>query len=228
MTFSIAGYDRDRNAFGIAIASSSPSVAARCAHLRPGIGAVISQNITDPRLGPAALDLLESGLAAQEVVEELTARTPNITYRQLALVDRYGRTGAYSGDHCLGRYGSESGDGVIAAGNLLHNGEVLSKMVEAFESLADAQLEERLLHGLELGLQVGGEAGPVHSSGLVAVEGSASWHLTDLRVDWHEKPVVELRRLWSLWEPQKYDYLERVLSPGDAPNYGVLGEERKG
>ena len=224
MTFSIAAYDKNREAFGVAIASSSPAVAARCAYLRPRLGAVISQNITDPRLGPAALDLLEAGLTAQEVIKKLVMHTPDIDFRQIALVDSIGRTSAYSGAQCLGNYGAEHGEGVVAAGNLLHSLDVLSGMVDAFESLPDRPLEERLLSGLEFGLEVGGEAGPIHSSGLVVVEGDAPWHLTDLRVDWHDQPVFELRHLWALWEPQKYDYLERVLNPQLAPNYGVPGE----
>ena len=224
MTFSIAAYDQNRAAFGVAIASSSPAVAARCAFLRPRLGAVISQNITDPRLGPAALDLLEAGLSAQEVVNELVKHTPDISFRQLALVDSLGRTSAYSGAQCSGNYGAELGDGVVAAGNLLHSLEVLSSMISAFESLSDRTLEDRLLSALEVGLEVGGEAGPIHSSGLLVVEGDASWHLTDLRVDWNDQPVNELRHLWTLWEPQKYDYLTRVLNPAAAPNYGVLGE----
>ncbi|GIR51209.1 MAG: hypothetical protein CM15mP60_2700 [Alphaproteobacteria bacterium] len=54
MTFSIVARCAKTGQFGMAVASSSPAVAARCAYARAGVGAAASQNVTDPRLGPAA------------------------------------------------------------------------------------------------------------------------------------------------------------------------------
>nr|MDA3887496.1 DUF1028 domain-containing protein [Allgaiera sp.] len=59
MTFSLVACCPDTGRLGMVISSSSPAVAARCAHARAGVGVVASQNVTDPRLGGRALDLLE-------------------------------------------------------------------------------------------------------------------------------------------------------------------------
>src|ERR1700688_1202544 len=80
--------------YGIAIASSSPAVAARCAHVRAGVGAVASQNVTDPRLGPAVLNLIEGGESASAAIEAVVASRSNIDHRQLAAIDARGRTSA--------------------------------------------------------------------------------------------------------------------------------------
>ena len=92
--------------FGIAVSSSSPCVAARCAHARAGAGVVATQNITDPSLGPRGLDLMASGLSAAVALERLKATSPHIAYRQLALVDRDGGSADFSGDKTLGRHRS--------------------------------------------------------------------------------------------------------------------------
>ena len=84
-------------------------------------------------------------------------------------------------------------------------------------------LELRLLDGLEAAIVAGGEAGPVHSAGLQVVE-DVPWPVTDLRIDWHDDPIGELRRLWSVWAPQKQDYRTRGLDPTEAPSYGVPGD----
>jgi uncharacterized Ntn-hydrolase superfamily protein len=104
MTFSISARCPDTGMFGIAVSSSSPCVAARCAHARAGVGTVATQNITDPRLGPKGLDLMASGLSATDALEALKRDAPHLEYRQLALVDAQGRTASFSGEHTLGRH----------------------------------------------------------------------------------------------------------------------------
>jgi uncharacterized Ntn-hydrolase superfamily protein len=96
-------------------------------------------------------------------------------------------------------------------------------MVRSFESSAGELLVERLVRALEAGLAAGGEAGPVRSCGLVAVD-RVSWPIADLRVDWHDAPIAELRALWGVWEPQMQDYVTRALDPTTAPSYGVPGD----
>lgn len=102
MTFSISGRCARTGMFGIAVSSSSPCVAARCAHARAGVGVVATQNITDPRLGPKGLDLMAEGLSAPQAIERLKAEAPHLEFRQLALVDSQGRTASFSGSHTLG------------------------------------------------------------------------------------------------------------------------------
>ena len=223
MTFSVVGRCARTGAFGVAISSSSPAVAARCAHVRGGVGAATTQNVTDPRLGPALLDALAKGQSAEESIRTVAESAPFAEHRQLTCVDREGRTSAWSGVHTLGTHAHVERTGVVAAGNLLASDEVVPAMVADFDSSAELHLAERLLRALEAGLAAGGEAGPVRSAGLLVAE-DVGWSTTDLRVDWQDEPIVELRRLWTVWAPQASDYVSRALDPTAAPSFGVPGD----
>ena len=223
MTFSIAARCAETGAFALAVSSSSPAVAARCAHLRAGVGAVASQNITDPSLGPHGLDLMQQGASAPEAIARLAESAPHAEYRQLAAVDAAGRTAHFSGAKTLGLHATASAENAVAAGNLLANEEVPAAMVAAFLA-AEGHIAARALTALQAALEAGGEEGPVHSAGLVVVD-KVSWPVTDLRVDWRdEDPIGELSRLWALWAPQEEAYVTRALDPASAPTYGVPGD----
>jgi uncharacterized Ntn-hydrolase superfamily protein len=225
MTFSISARCKKTGMFGIAVSSSSPCVAARCAHARSRAGAVATQNITDPMLGPKGLDLLASGLAAKDVMAKLRAEAKYIDYRQLALVDREGGTASFSGPKTLGVHGTFEAANVVAAGNLLKTPDIPKCMVEAFLAHEDAPLGDRLIAAMQAALNAGGEEGPVHSAGMLLVR-EVGWPVADLRVDWHESdPVGELARLWQLWAPQMDAYVTRALNPSTAPSYGVPGDK---
>ena len=88
MTFSIVARCTQTGQFGMAVASSSPAVAARCAYARAGVGAAASQNVTDPRLGSAALDRLAAGLDAEAALDAVIGAAEHVECRQLLLVDR--------------------------------------------------------------------------------------------------------------------------------------------
>ena len=223
MTFSISAYCPETKRLAIAIASSSPAVGARCAHLRAGIGAVASQNITDPRLGPRALDLMALGVPPRDIVHVFRDTVPAIEYRQLAIVNTAGKTACFSGKHSLGTHAAMEGRFAVAAGNLLATPEVPQAMLRKFEDTAHADLGDRMVQAIKAGLEAGGEAGPVRSAALVMV-GEVPWPITDLRVDWHDDPIGELARLWQLWRPQMQDYVTRALDPRSAPSFGVPGD----
>jgi uncharacterized Ntn-hydrolase superfamily protein len=225
MTFSLTARCTETGMFGMVISSSSPAVAARCVHLRARVGAVASQNITDPALGQIGLDLLAGGWSASEARDALVASSPTIAYRQLAIVDSAGRTAAYSGSRTLGVHAVHPGDGVIAAGNMLANEKVPAAMVEAYQAATGAPFARRLLAALKGGLDQGGEAGPVHSAGLCVVR-EVSWPIVDLRVDWSDRPVEALHELWAIYEPQVEDYVRRARNPSQAPGFGVAGDDR--
>ena len=223
MTFSIAARSADAGLFGIAIASSSPAVAARCAHARAGAGAVATQNITDPSLGPRILSSLAGGAPAPQALSEALAATPFGAYRQLLVVAREGAPLVHSGEHALGTVASSIGRDAAAAGNLLAHARVPALMIETFES-ASGHLGARLLAALRAGLASGGEAGPVHSAGLLVVR-DQSWPIVDLRVDWSEgNPVAALADIWDIYSPQIDDYVRRALDPAAAPRFGVPGD----
>src|SRR5215204_337513 len=149
MTYSIAARCPQSGAFGIAVTSSSIAVAARCAWVGP-LGAVSTQNVTDPALGPAGLALLRQGLGAGAVLQLLLAGTPEPDWRQIGVIDRYGQCAAHSG----------------------------------LRALPPA---------LEAGLAAGGETGEERSAGLHVAD-VHDWPVVDLRVDWHDEPIAELRR----------------------------------
>lgn len=222
MTFSVLATD-GTGAVGMAVTSSSPAVAARCVHLRAGVGGASSQNVTDPRLGPRLLDALQGGVDPQQALDDLVAGEPLVEHRQLSVLDVHGKAAAYSGPGSLGVHAHRVGDAVVAAGNLLAGPEVVDAVVAAFEA-SSGELESRLLVALEAGLAAGGEAGPLHSTGLAVVR-DVSWRETDLRVDWHDEPVAELRRVLDVWLPQRDAYVTRALDPTAAPSYGVPGDE---
>ena len=228
MTFSIAARCAKTGMFGLAVASSSPAVAARCSHVRAGAGAIGSQNITDPRLGISGLDLLASGRSADETLARLQMQAgPAIAFRQLTLVDGEGKTAAYSGAKVLGINAYAHGEGAVAAGNLLANDGVPKAMIANFTASAkgSAHFAARLIAAMRAGLDAGGEAGPIHSIG-VKVVSEHPWPIADLRVDWHATdPVGELEKLWAIYAPQLEDYVIRALDPTKAPSFGVPGDK---
>lgn len=225
MTFSIVARCAETGQLGIAISSSSIAVGARCPWLRPGVGAVSSQNITLPALGPAVLDLLETGQGPAQAVEAALNRNGYSQYRQLTAIDHLGRTAHFSGTQTLGTYLAQNGEQCVAAGNMLANERVISSMVSAFER-AEGELAERLLKALEAGQAEGGEAGPVHSAALLVV-GELTWPIVNLRVDWaDDQPIAVLAKLWEAYRPQLQDYIDRALEPAKAPGYGVPGDDR--
>jgi len=224
MTFSICERCQRTGMFGIAVSSSSPCVAARCAHARANTGAVASQNITDPMLGRKGLDLLAQGLSAEEALAKLRTGAQYIDYRQLALVDRHGRTASFSGAKTLGIHSTAQAPNVVCAGNLLKNLDIPKRMIDAFMADEGANLGSRLIASMQAALAAGGEEGPVHSAGMLLVR-DVGWPVADLRVDWHETdPIGELGRLWQMWQPQMDAYVTRALNPSSAPSYGVPGD----
>ncbi|GAB92903.1 DUF1028 domain-containing protein [Gordonia rhizosphera] len=223
MTLSLAARDPETGAFGIVICSSSPAVAARCAHPRAGVGVVASQNITNPALGPAILDLLAGGANAETALKSALAQEKYPDHRQLTVVDTQGNTAVHSGAHSLGVHAHAQGDGAVAAGNLLADESVIAALLSGYAESGSDTFEERLLDGLDAALDAGGEAGPVHSAGLLVVD-DVLWPVTDLRVDFAEEPLADLAALWQIWQPQKNDYRMRGVDPTRAPSYGVPGD----
>ena len=223
MTFSLVARCARTGQFGMVISSSSPAVAARCAHVRAGVGVVASQNVTDPALGPELLALLAAGQTAPDALTTLTQGRVFIDYRQLLVVDAEGRSAIHSGAQVLGVWGQALGTDCAAGGNLLANASVPQAMVTAFES-ATGHLGDRLMAALQAGLATGGEAGPVHSAGLKIAD-QLDWPLVDLRIDWSDDPIGALAEAWAVYRPQMAAYVQRAQNPSVAPSYGVPGDE---
>lgn len=224
MTFSIVGRCADSGMLGVAITTSSICVGSRCPWARAGVGAVATQNVTDPSLGDALLDLLDDGFAAEEAMRRILSESPYIEHRQLTVVDTDGNIASHTGSETLGTNHVAQGRDCIAAGNLLASTEVPEAMVQGFVADSGSHLAQRLLGSLEQGLSAGGEMGPVKSAALLVVH-EHPWPLVDLRVDWDDAdPVTTLSLLWKAYQPQMDDYVTRALDPTSAPAYGVPGD----
>tara|TARA_R110002094_G_scaffold192245_4_gene166492 strand:+ start:2616 stop:3293 length:678 start_codon:yes stop_codon:yes gene_type:complete len=224
MTFSLVARCPDTGMFGIAISSSSPAVAARCAYTRAGVGAVASQNVTDPSLGPFTLDLMQGGKSAAEAIAGVRDQGRFVEYRQVLAVDNQGRTAVHSGPNSLGIWTQAQGQNVASGGNLLANEGVPQAIVDGYLSVT-GHIGDRLISALRAGLAAGGEAGPVHSAGMQIAD-KVSWPVADLRCDWTEDcPVEAVATAWEVYKPQLDAYIQRALDPREAPSYGVPGDE---
>ena len=224
MTFSIAGRCAKSGAFGVAITTSSIAVGARCPHARSGVGAVATQNITDPELGPRLLELMSQGLSARDSIDSIIRNNPYADFRQLTAVDENGNSASWSGKNILGTHGVSEQQDCIAAGNLLKSASLPKIMTDNFAANASQHLAERLLLALEAGFASGGEEGPVHSAALIVYHQN-TFPLVSLRVDWDdENPIAKMRKLWTDYQPQMGIYLQRAINPTKAPSYGVPGD----
>ncbi len=157
----------------------------------------------------------------------MMAQAPNTDYRQVLMIDAAGRTAHWTGEKAWARRGVAEGKDCVSGGNLLKHSGVPRALVESFEKNSEASLPDRLIGALEAGLAAGGEAGPVHSAGVIVVH-EQIWPLVDLRVDWADSdPIGGLRKLWEAYRPQMNDYVTRALNPSAAPSYGVPGDPQR-
>ncbi len=224
MTFSLVARCAKTGMFGVAISSSSPAVAARCSYARAGVGAVASQNVTDPTLGPLALDLMEQGMSAAAAMAHVREQQKFMDYRQVLAVDTAGSTAIHSGPNSLGIFTEAQAENVASGGNLLANDGVPEAIVDGFLE-SSGHLGDRLIAAMRAGLAAGGEAGPVHSAGLKLVD-TVSWPVADLRCDWTQDcPIEAVATAWDVYKPQLEAYIQRALDPREAPSYGVPGDE---
>jgi len=223
MTFSVAAVDPETGMAGCVITSSSICVASRCAFVKTATGVTLTQNVTNPDLGPAALEAMAAGQKPEDILQSFYKKDPGLQWRQLGILNMQDEKAMFSGEHALGIHAMASGKNCLALGNLLANDNVPATMVEYFENSSEA-FPLRLIKALQAGLAAGGEMGPVHSAG-VLICGEPLWPMIDLRVDWHEEPLTELENLWTLYEPQMDAYVTRAKNPADSESFGVPGDE---
>ena len=225
MTYSITARCARTGMVGVAITTSSIAVGARCPHVRAGVGAVATQNVTDPSYGPRILDLMSVGNSAKDALAKALSGQRFTDHRQIAVVAGTGATAVHSGARMLGTHAVSEAADCVGAGNLLKSTTVPRALTDAFQRHADLHLAERLLRALEAGRAAGGEEGPTHSATLLVAH-DLPFPLVDLRCDWDETdPVAVLRRLWTAYEPQMEAYRTRAVNPEAAPSYGVPGDE---
>jgi uncharacterized Ntn-hydrolase superfamily protein len=211
MTFSIVARCAETGRLGVAVATGSIAVGARCPFVEGEIGAVVTQNRTHPLIGPKALDLLRGGAAVDGLAERAAEAFPFPEWRQVALVDTQGRVDAFSGARCSGVHAVVRGEGFVALGNLLASPGVPAAMAERFQGCAGL-LEDRLLAALDAGLAAGGEIKLLRSAALKVADRDP-FPCTDLRVDCDDAPIGRLRQLWRQWQPVADTCRKWVLDP---------------
>ena len=218
MTYSLLGRCARTGQFGAVVTTSAIGVGSRCPFAQAGIGAALTQHRTDPRLGPLAVSLLASGFSAQEALDGVVAATPHRHWRQLAVIDRQGRTASFTGRNVRAPRGEAHGRDCVAIGNILRNDAVPAAMAAAFEADPAAPLASRLVAAILAGEAAGGEAAAVVSAALLVVH-RESFPYVDLRVDRHAAPLEELAALWASYAPEADAYVTRAIDPEAAPAY---------
>jgi uncharacterized Ntn-hydrolase superfamily protein len=202
-TYSIAACDLGAGQWGVATQSKFLAVGSVVPWAQPHIGAIATQAYANPRYGPDGLRLLREGLAAEQVVERLTASDDGRDERQLGVVDAEGRSASYTGSKCLDWAGHRTGPCYAAQGNILVSAETVDAIAVTFESNAAQPLAQRLIECLSAAQVAGGDSRGQQSAALLVVQKDGGYAqlsdtLVDLRVDDHQHPIEELRRLYTL------------------------------
>jgi uncharacterized Ntn-hydrolase superfamily protein len=211
MTFTLVARCERTGMLGIAISSHAYAVSARCPFIRPSVGAVSTQALTDPRLGPRALDLLAAG-HVQDALQRLVEEDVSRDHHQIGLVDARGGAGAYTGSGNSEWAGHIIGEGFVSMGNFLVGADTVESMAISFHRDSELDLDERLLRAIEAGRDAGGQHGGQRSAGL-HVFGREPFPWVDLRVDAHHDPIGELRRIYELFRPLREYFARRPSDP---------------
>ena len=201
-TYSIVACDLDAQQWGVSVQSKFLSVGSVVPWAEPHVGAVATQAYANPRYGPNGLQLLREGLSAQEVVDRLTSEDDGRDHRQLGVVDRQGNAATYTGAECMDWAGGRTGTNYAAQGNILVNPETVDALAETFES-SSGPLASRLIECLAAAQEAGGDSRGQQSSALLVVQPNGGYAgmsdvVVELRVEDHELPIEELRRIYTL------------------------------
>lgn len=216
MTFSLAGRCARTGMLGTIVTTSSMAVGSRCGWAEAGVGAVLTQHRTDPRLGPAILARLKAAASPDAILQDLEKADSGLPWRQLAIIDAKGQGAFFNGARISSIAKGMVGRNCVAAGNILRTPAVVDAMISAFEGSEDQPLAERLMRAIEAGESAGGELKQLKSAGLLVVH-RESFAYVDLRVDLSSRPLAELRFLWELYQPTADDYVVRAVDPDRAP-----------
>jgi uncharacterized Ntn-hydrolase superfamily protein len=234
-TYSIVACDLDAGQWGVAVQSKFLAVGSVVPWAEPRVGAIATQSYANPRYGPDGLTLLREGRSAGEVVELLTAADDGRAERQVGVVDGQGRAATFTGEACHDWAGGRTGNGYAAQGNILMSQETVDALAVTFEQNGHLSLAERLVECLAAAQAAGGDRRGQQSASLLIVEKDAGYAnlsdvVVDLRIDDHELPVVELRRLYGLHNelfgitpPENWLTVDEALAAELRDRLGKLG-----
>lgn len=201
-TFSLVARCSRTNEVGVCVATAIPAVGSVVPYAEAGVGAIATQALTNVIYGTRGLELLRSGLSPQEALEIILREDSERESRQVIMIDVHGRTAAFTGKANVDWKGHLIGEDYVVAGNMLVSAQVIQAMAEAFET-SGGELEERLLNALEAGQKAGGDKRGKRSAAVLVMkrpEYRGIRPFIDLRVEYDEDPVKELRRIFEAYK----------------------------
>ena len=198
-TYSIVARDAATGEMGVAVQSHWFSVGSIVTWAEAGVGAIATQSFVDPAYGPRGLDLMKSGLSAEQALEALVLVDEGRDVRQVAFIDVQGRVAAHTGASCIEAADHHVGEGYSVQANMMLNDNVVPAMSKAFESTG-GDLADRLMAALEAAQTAGGDIRGKQSAAILIVKGEStgrSWadRVLELRIEDHPTPITELKRL---------------------------------
>jgi uncharacterized Ntn-hydrolase superfamily protein len=214
MTFSIVARCDRTGQFGVGAMTAMPAVGKFLTHAWPRTGAVATQALVNPYLGIDGINALCEGLKADAVVERLVASDPKIERRQFAVVDAAGRTAARTGSECLPWADHREGNGFCVLGNRLEGAGVLDALEKAFAATAALGLADRLVEALAVGYAAGGDK-KTECSATIYVVDTEEYPLWDIRIDEHDDPIEELRRVHTVFGRDLYQHILEMPKRGE-------------
>jgi len=207
MTFSIVARCPKTLALGVSVSTAVPAVGSVVPHVEAKVGAIATQGQTNIFYGINGLKLLKMGFSPQTALDAMLKEDSKREKRQVVIIDKDGRTAAFTGKETLEWKGHLVGEDYVVAGNTLVGAQVIEAMAQTFEN-SKGDLAERLLKALEAGQEAGGDRRGRASAALFVGDKQPlpTRPFVDLRVDEHPNPVSELRRIWE-------DFKKLFLSP---------------
>ena len=195
MTWSLLARESN-GTLGVAIASRFFAVGSLCVHTQRGVGAVSTQALMNPLFGPLGIKLMQRGMATQQVMHDLLQTDAGSEQRQVHLLPMHGEAVAHTGKACIDWFGHVSGQDFSIAGNMLAGPQVVAETARVFQATQGMPLAERLILAMQAGEEAGGDKRGKQSAAL-RIHADEDYLQLDLRVDDHEDPLLELKRLYD-------------------------------
>lgn len=216
MTWSIIARDEATGRVGIVVASRFFAVGAMVPYIRTGVGAIATQAFINPFYGPQGLALLQAGASAEDAVKFLTGGDEGRDHRQVHVMDRDGRFGAFTGQACVDWCGHEIHSDFSVAGNMLAGSQVIAATVAAFEENRATPFVRRLIAAMQAGEAAGGDKRGRQAAALL-IHDEQDYPLLDLRVDDHADPLAELERLEAVAR-ERWLHFRRLMPSKENPS----------
>ncbi|MFX1411095.1 MAG: DUF1028 domain-containing protein [Promethearchaeota archaeon] len=204
MTFSIVAYDPNNNEWGVAVQSKFVAVGSIVPYAKAKIGAIATQAYANTSYGPKGLELLETGLTAEETIQKLIKNDVQKEQRQIGIIDSYGNAASFTGSECFEWAGHIVGKAFACQGNILASENVIKAMANAFET-TQGDLVEKFFAVLEAGQEAGGDRRGRESAAILIVKEKGAYdggtdNYIDIRVDEHPTPLKELRNIFEIYD----------------------------